>query len=208
MEIVLIFCPKGLIIKENREVSFMSMAIGSIGMGYRMPNWSHSQNAAQSKSALPKNWEAGASAESLKKDGGTLAATAREEQSPSSAVQRKSDTGECETCKNRKYQDGSDDPGVSYKTPTTIDADMANAAVRSHEQEHVGREQFQAEQEGREVVFQTVTIHNAICPECGRIYVSGGTTRTVTKEQVEQVAAKYQVGKPEADQSGKTLAVA
>ena len=61
---------------------------------------------------------------------------------------------------------------------------------------------------GREVVFQTVTIHNAICPECGRIYVSGGTTRTVTKEQVEQVAAKYQVGKPEADQSGKTLAVA
>ena len=204
----------------------MSMAIGSIGMGYRMPNWSHSQNAAQSKSALPKNWEAGASAESLKKDGGTLAATAREEQSPSSAVQRKSDTGECETCKNRKYQDGSDDPGVSYKTPTTIDADMANAAVRSHEQEHVGREQFQAEQEGREVVFQTVTIHNAICPEgrevvsqsvtyqtnicpeCGDVYVSGGTTRTVTKEQVEQVAAKYQVGKPEADQSGKTLAVA
>ena len=186
----------------------MSMAIGSIGMGYRMPNWSHSQNAAQSKSALPKNWEVGASAESLKKDGGTLAATAREEQSPSSAVQRQTDTGESETCKNRKSQDGSDDPGVSYKTPTTIDADMANAAVRSHEQEHVGREQFQAEQEGREVVFQTVTIHNAICPECGRIYVSGGTTRTVTKEQVEQVAAKYQVGKPEADQSGKTLAVA
>ena len=25
---------------------------------------------------------------------------------------------ESETCKNRKYQDGSDDPGVSYKTPT------------------------------------------------------------------------------------------
>ena len=161
----------------------MSMAIGSIGMAYRMPNWNQAQNAAQARSALPKNWEVGASAESLKKDGKTLAATAKEEQ----------------------YQDGSDDPGVSYKTPTAISPDMANAAVRSHEQEHVGREQFQAQQEGREVVFQTVTIHNAICPECGRIYVSGGTTRTVTREQVEQAAAKYQVGKPEA---GRTLAIA
>lgn len=186
----------------------MSMAIGSIGMAYRMPNWNQAQNAAQARSALPKNWEVGASAESLKKDGKTLAATAKEEQSPSSAVQRKSDTGECQTCKNRKYQDGSDDPGVSYKTPTAISPDMANAAVRSHEQEHVGREQFQAQQEGREVVFQTVTIHNAICPECGRIYVSGGTTRTVTREQVEQAAAKYQVGKPEADTTGRTLAIA
>lgn len=27
---------------------------------------------------------------------------------------------------------------------------------------------------------QTVSIQTAICPECGRIYVAGGTTRTVT----------------------------
>ncbi len=186
----------------------MSMAIGGIGMGYRMSNWGMVQNTNQSRSVLPKNWEVGVSPESLKKDGGTLAAAAKEEQSPSSAVHRKSDSGECETCKNRKYQDGSDDPGVSYKSPTTIDADMANAAVRSHEREHVGREQFQAEQEGREVVFQSVTIHNAICPECGRIYVSGGTTRTVTKGQAEQIANRYQVGKPEADKGGRTLAIA
>lgn len=186
----------------------MGMAIGSIGMGYRTSNWGNIQNPGQARSNLPKGWEVGSTAESLKKDGETLAATAKEDQSPSSAVQRKSDSGECQTCKNRKYQDGSDDPGVSYKSPTTIDADMANAAVRSHEREHVGREQFQAEQEGREVVFQTVTIHNAICPECGRIYVSGGTTRTVTKNQAEQIAARYKVGTPEADKSGKTLAVA
>lgn len=184
------------------------MTIGGSGMGYRMSNWGMTQNVNQSRSALPKNWTVGTTPESLEKDGGTLAAAAKEEQSPSSSVQRKSDTGECQTCKNRKYQDGSDDPGVSYKTPTSIDADMANAAVRSHEREHVGREQFQAEQEGREVVFQTVTIHNAICPECGRIYVSGGTTRTVTKGQAEEIAAKYQVGTPEADKSGRTLAIA
>lgn len=186
----------------------MSMAIGGVGMTYRTSNWANMSKPHETQSALPKNWETGKSAESLAKDGGTLSAMAKEEQSPSSAVQRKDDTGECQTCKNRKYQDGSDDPGVSYKTPTSIDADMANAAVRSHEREHVGREQFQAQQEGREVVFQTVTIHNAICPECGRIYVSGGTTRTVTRKQAEQVADRYKVGTPEADKSGKTLAVA
>ena len=82
---------------------------------------------------------------------------------------------------------------------------MANAAVRSHEQEHVGREQFQAEQEGREVVFQTVTIHNAICPECGRIYVSGGTTRTVTAAQQSPAMKQAQEN---AGYNGGFLAVA
>lgn len=30
------------------------------------------------------------------------------------------DSGECQTCKNRRYQDGSDDPGVSFKTAGKI----------------------------------------------------------------------------------------
>ena len=46
---------------------------------------------------------------------------------------------ECETCKNRKYQDGSDDPGVSFKTPSNIAPEEAAARVRSHENEHVYR---------------------------------------------------------------------
>ena len=97
---------------------------------------------------------------------------------------------ECQTCKERKYQDGSDDPGVSYKTPTNIAPEAAASAVRSHEQEHVSREQSKAQQEGREVVSQSVTIHTAICPECGRVYVSGGTTRTTTRQ--EKAAQLYQ----------------
>ncbi len=88
---------------------------------------------------------------------------------------------ECQTCKNRKYQDGSDDPGVSFKTAGKIDPDVAPSVVRSHEQEHVTREQAKARREGREVVSQSVTLHTAVCPECGRVYVSGGTTRTVTR---------------------------
>jgi len=72
---------------------------------------------------------------------------------------------ECETCAERTYMDGSNDPGVSYKSPTKIDPDIAPAAVMSHEMEHVTREQDKAESEGREVVSQSVTLHSAICPE-------------------------------------------
>lgn len=88
---------------------------------------------------------------------------------------------ECQTCKNRSYQDGSDDPGVSFKAPTRVDPKMAAAAVRGHEQEHVVREQSKAQREDRKIVAQSVTYHNAICPECGKVYVAGGTTRTTTK---------------------------
>lgn len=90
--------------------------------------------------------------------------------------------GECQTCKERKYQDGSDDPGVSYKTPTQIAPEQAASAVRSHEQEHVVREQAKAQREGREVVSQSVTLHTGICPECGKTYISGGITRTITQD--------------------------
>ena len=96
--------------------------------------------------------------------------------------------GECQTCKERKYQDGSDDPGVSFKTPTSVAPDQAASAVRGHENEHVVREQAKARQEGRRVVNQSVTYHTAICPECGKAYVSGGTTRTVTKAADSQQA--------------------
>ena len=108
----------------------------------------------------------------------------------SKSAQEVMEEGECQTCKERKYQDGSDDPGVSFKTPTNIDPDQAASAVRGHENEHVVREQAKAQRENRKVVSQSVTYHTSICPECGKVYVSGGTTRTVTKadnsRQMEQ----------------------
>lgn len=107
---------------------------------------------------------------------------------------RRFDSFECQTCKNRKYQDGSDDSGVSFQTPTKIAPQAAGAAVRSHEQEHVSRNQAKAKREGREIVSQTVTIHTGICPECGRVYVSGGTTRTVTRDKQDSLADKFAVG--------------
>jgi len=93
--------------------------------------------------------------------------------------------GECQTCEERKYQDGSDDMGVSFQTPTNVKPEQAASAVRGHEMEHVVREQAKADREGRKVVSQSVTMHTEICPECGKSYVSGGTTRTVTKADTE-----------------------
>ena len=117
--------------------------------------------------------------------------TAQEGEEVKSA-QEVMEEGECQTCKERKYQDGSDDPGVSFKTPTNISPDQAASAVRGHENEHVVREQAKARQENRKVVSQSVTYHTDICPECGKVYVSGGTTRTVTKANPAQESAQQQ----------------
>ncbi len=105
---------------------------------------------------------------------------------------RRFDSFECQTCKNRRYQDGSDDSGVSFQTPTKVDPKAAGARVRSHEQEHVSRNRSKAEREGNEIVSQSVTIHTGICPECGKIYVSGGTTRTTTRSGGND--SKFNVG--------------
>lgn len=99
------------------------------------------------------------------------------------ATQNIEQTGkvECQTCRERKYQDVSDDPGVSFKTPSKISPGNAGAAVMSHEQEHVRNETAKAAREERQVVSQSVTLQTSTCSECGKSYVSGGTTRTVTK---------------------------
>lgn len=113
------------------------------------------------------------------------------------------DRNECQTCKNRRYQDGSNDPGVSFKTPGKIDPSASQSRVRAHEYEHVFRERSKALREGREVVSQSVMLHTGICPECGRAYVSGGTTRTVTRKSQELdeilAARKQEAGEEQAE---------
>ncbi len=85
---------------------------------------------------------------------------------------------ECETCKRRKYQDGSDEQNVSFKNAAHISPTAAGAAVRAHENMHVTNAYNKAEEAGGEVIQASVTIRTSICPECGRTYVSGGTTHT------------------------------
>ncbi len=94
---------------------------------------------------------------------------------------RKSSPAECETCKNRKYQDGSNEGNVSFKAAAHISPNAAGSAVRAHEGEHVSNAYAKAEKGNGKVVNASVSIHTAVCPECGRTYVSGGTTNTTIK---------------------------
>jgi len=91
--------------------------------------------------------------------------------------------GVCHTCENRRYVDQSNDASVSFQTPTKISPNMAAAAVAAHENEHVRNEQARAHREGRDIVSQSVTLTYDVCPECGRHYVSGGTTRTTSVDR-------------------------
>lgn len=92
----------------------------------------------------------------------------------------KEPTEECETCKRRKYQDGSDEM-VSFKSAAHISPESAAATVRAHEQEHVSNAYKKAATGNGKVVSASVSIHTSVCPECGRTYVSGGTTHTQIK---------------------------
>lgn len=96
---------------------------------------------------------------------------------------------ECETCKNRSYQDGSDE-NVSYKSPSHISPGASASAVRSHEQEHVSNAYKEASQGNGEVIQASVSIKTATCPECGRTYVSGGETTTQIRYHEENPYAQ------------------
>ncbi len=93
---------------------------------------------------------------------------------------KRSGAVECETCSTRKYQDGSDEQ-VSFKSAAHISPQAAASRVRGHEQEHVANAYDKAKKDGGKVIRASVAIHTAICPECGRTYVSGGTTTTQIK---------------------------
>ncbi len=98
---------------------------------------------------------------------------------------RKSSPAECQTCKERKYQDGSDEM-VSFKSAAHISPEASASTVRAHEQEHVSNAYRKAAKGGGKVISANVSLQRAICPECGRSYVSGGTTSTKISYPNEQ----------------------
>lgn len=89
--------------------------------------------------------------------------------------------GECQTCKERKYIDGSDEGNVSFQAPGHIAPEASANVVMSHEKEHVANARREGNKPGNELVSATVSLKTAICPECGRSYVAGGTTRTLIR---------------------------
>lgn len=115
---------------------------------------------------------------------------------PSEKAAKRAGVIECETCATRKYQDGSDE-NVSFKSAAHISPNAAGARVRGHEQEHVNNAYDKAAESGGKVLQASVSIHTAICPECGRTYVSGGTTHTKIAYPNED--NPYQKNRKEAD---------
>ena len=93
---------------------------------------------------------------------------------------------ECQTCANRKYMDGSNEADVSFKSASHVAPEAAASAVRSHEMMHVANAYQKAEEGNGKVISANVAIHTSICPECGRTYVSGGTTTTQIKYTNEE----------------------
>ena len=110
-------------------------------------------------------------------------------QSTEKKAGKESSPAECQTCKERKYQDGSDE-NVSFKAASHIDPSAAASKVRSHEQEHVSNAYDEANRKNGEVVQASVSLQTATCPECGRTYVSGGETTTQIKYNEENPYAK------------------
>ena len=153
------------------------MGIGAIGGfgGYGAYALSGSGAAQESKPILNPN-------ESTQKAPGKLSSPA-----------------ECETCKNRKYQDGSDEM-VSFKTAQHISPQAAGARVRGHEAEHVSNAYKDAAQNNGKVLQASVSIKTAICPECGRTYVCGGETATKIKYNNED--NPYQKARKSLDKQG------
>lgn len=88
---------------------------------------------------------------------------------------------ECQTCKSRKYVDGSNEPNVSFKTPGNISPEESYAKVSSHEREHVSNAIAKGSKPGAKLISANVTLKMGVCPECGRTYVAGGVTNTQIK---------------------------
>lgn len=97
------------------------------------------------------------------------------------ALGRTEEKGECQTCKNRKYVDGSDEGNVSFKAPGHISPEASAGMVMAHEQQHVANAVREGNKAGNELLSVSVSLKTAVCPECGRTYVAGGTTRTMIR---------------------------
>ena len=88
---------------------------------------------------------------------------------------------ECQTCKNRKYVDVSNESDVSFKTPSHVSPEKSASMVMSHEQMHVANARQEGNKENADLVSASVRLKTAVCPECGKSYVAGGQTSTMIK---------------------------
>ena len=105
----------------------------------------------------------------------------------SNSIEKEDDTQkECQTCKNRKYVDGSDEANVSFKSAAHVSPEAAGSAVRAHGGQHVSNAYSKAAEGNGKVISASVRMKMDICPECGRSYIAGGETSTQIKYYNEE----------------------
>ena len=90
----------------------------------------------------------------------------------------KAQPSECQTCKERKYIDVSNESDVSFQSPTHISPEASFGAVAAHEQEHVSNAVAEGGKPDAKLISASVSYQMGVCPECGTAYIAGGTTRT------------------------------
>ena len=61
---------------------------------------------------------------------------------------------------------------------SSIAPQASASTVMTHEKQHVANAYQKAAEKNGEVVSCSVSLHTAVCPECGTTYVAGGTTNT------------------------------
>jgi hypothetical protein len=113
---------------------------------------------------------------------------AKQPKTKAEAVERTMGAEPCETCSTRKYKDGSNDAGVSFKTPQHISPENSAAVVAAHEREHVVAAHSKAQQSGSKVAYATTRLFSAQCSECGKFYISGGEARIRTVSKPDPAA--------------------
>jgi predicted RNA-binding Zn-ribbon protein involved in translation (DUF1610 family) len=131
----------------------------------------------QSKQTMLDLWKKSIERSAQKRETVTQSSAASGQQD----IRRKIQSGqmECPTCKNRQYVDQSDDGGVSFQAPRSMNAATAGSAVMNHEWEHVAAEDAKSRGSGDlRLTNQTVSLQYAKCPDCGKTYVAGGLTKT------------------------------
>lgn len=94
----------------------------------------------------------------------------------------------CETCRTRRYQDASNDAGVSFKSPQHVSPEASAGAVSSHERQHVTAAYNETTGSDTRVVSTSVRLFTSCCPECGRMYVSGGVTNVRTAQKKDMLS--------------------
>lgn len=171
-----------------------------------MNTYYNGMNQGYERTYMPgKPVQAGKGAEEIAKSPKTE--KTRKEEEPKDGFRKKEPGEECETCKNRKYKDGSDE-NVSFKAAAHISPEAAASQVRAHEGEHVANAYSKAAEKGGEVLSVSVRIETSVCPECGKSYVSGGTTSTKIRYPADSEKAKEKNPQADKEDTGRTVPAA